>query len=128
MTTIPKYSMQVSVPHRHYGECEWFMPSEMVRWLNNIGLKYSMCGRGTLVTGYSKDGISNRETIYMINDITSKEDCLVFKIQFPFVSTYVSEQIDWKKVYAEHALRTAQKETKLKRRRDLYAAKKKSIS
>lgn len=126
MTTNLKYSMQVDVPHRYYGECKFSMPTEMHDWLKEYNLQYGMVGQTLWGMGLDENGITNEETIYRVTEILTREDCVAFKIRFPHVQISICEQTDWKKVYAKEAEKRAKKEARLKRRRDLYAAKKNS--
>lgn len=120
--------MHVNVPHRYYGECHHFMPKLMCQWLSDYNLQYGMTGGSSWGTGYDDAGITNQETSYVIRNIPTREDCLAFKMQFPHVETFVSECINKEEENARLAIEHAKKEASLKRRRDLYAAKKKSYT
>lgn len=87
------YSFQIDVPHRYYGECDYFIPEEMQTWLKTNNLHYSYCGGGSWGDGYT-DGITNKESCYIVRD-ASEQDGLAFQIQFPFCKTHISQQYDY---------------------------------
>lgn len=123
LTTSPKFFVQIGVPFRYYGSCEYFMPREMADWWSALGFNYSYVGRESWGSGFDSEGNSTMSSTYMVYGI-DEADALAFKIQFPHVKTHVSEQFDWKKLYAEEAALKARKAELLKRRRDRYASKK----
>ncbi len=86
------FSLQITVPHSFYGKCEYFIAPKIAAWLKNLGLDYSLCGQNAWGNGYDKNGITNKETVYMVKDV-QETDGIAFKIMFPKCGVFMSEQI-----------------------------------
>ena len=87
------FTFQINVPHKDYGECDYFAPKVMDAWLREHNLDYGYAGGGSWGDGYT-NGITNKESIYMVRNAT-QEDGLAFRIQFPFAKVHISEQYDY---------------------------------
>jgi hypothetical protein len=81
--------MQINVPHSEYGECSYFMPVDMQKWLVERNLMGHYCGSVSSGDGYTS-GVTNRESSYTVKGI-KKEDGLVFKIMFPKCKVHIFE-------------------------------------
>ncbi len=88
--TLPRISMQVTVPHSEYGECQFFIPPVIYNWCAEYGLEYRYVRGISQGSGYT-NGVTNCESIYMVDGIT-ETDAIAFKIQFPECKVVVAGQ------------------------------------
>ena len=86
--------MQINVPHRDFGECTYFAPEAIEKWIKERGLRISYCGGNSSGNGRHEDGTSNAESTYMVRNI-EETDSVVFKIMFPTCKVYSSEQYEY---------------------------------
>ena len=73
----------------------YLLPRVIVDWFGARGIKYpSYCGNNSSGTGYT-DGVSNRVFVYMVHGIHPHDE-IIFKLEFPDIKLYISEQVhDW---------------------------------
>lgn len=83
--------MQVTVPWSEYGACEYFIPTPLRDWIVAHGLDDRFCGGGSWGNGFDANGITNRTSIYVVDNI-QEEDSVAFKLMFPKCEIYVSKQ------------------------------------
>jgi hypothetical protein len=87
------FTFQIDVPHKDYGECDYFMPKEMVAWLIAQGMNYGYAGSRSSGDGYT-NGITNKESIYSVRN-AKEEDGLAFQLLFPFTKVHIFQQYDY---------------------------------
>ena len=90
------HAMQLNVPHSVYGECTYFIPKPLLKWLYEYDLKYFYCGGNSWGNGYT-NGVSNADSTYIVNNI-QPDDATAFGIQFPQVKIHLSKQHDYTKI------------------------------
>lgn len=95
--------MQINVPHSEYGNGTHLMADELIDWIRStLALRdgefvdYHYCGGGSYGDG-TTNGVTNRESIYMINNI-QETDALAFQIMFPKCRVHVFKQYDYSEV------------------------------
>jgi len=86
------FSLQVDVPHRDYGACDYFIPAVMNDWLQKQGLDARWVGCQSNGDGYT-NGITNKESCYLIKD-AKKEDGFAFQLLFPRVRVHIHQQYE----------------------------------
>lgn len=86
------FSMQITVPHSEYGECQYFMPTILRDWIVAHGLDNQYCGGGSWGDGFT-NGITNRTSVYMVRDV-QEVDGVAFKLLFPKCDVFVCPQWD----------------------------------
>jgi hypothetical protein len=87
------FTFQIDVPHKDYGDCDYFIPKIMYAWLRSQGLKYGYAGGRSSGDGYT-NGITNKESVYCVRD-AKEEDGLAFQLLFPFAKVHIFQQYDY---------------------------------
>jgi len=88
------FTFQVDVPHKDYGECDYFIPVKMREWLTEQKLTWGFGGTRSSGDGYT-NGITNKESVYSVRD-AKEEDALAFQLLFPRTRIHVFQQYDYK--------------------------------
>lgn len=70
-------SMQIDVPIKVYGRCDWFIPPLIAKWLKENHLSYGFAGSSSWGAGQ-----------YIISNI-DPEHASLFKIQFPHCKVHI---------------------------------------
>lgn len=89
-----KFSMQVNVPHSKYGDGTYFMATVLQNWLKEHGLHGSYCGGASWGDG-TTNGVTNKESHYMVNNLPGEETSTMFKMVFPECKVHISPMYDY---------------------------------
>lgn len=91
---LDTFSMQVNVPHSKYGDGTYFIAPVLQEWLAERGLQGRYCSGSSCGDGYT-NGVTNKESHYMVNGIKDRETCLMFAIIFSDVKIHVCQEYSY---------------------------------